>query len=299
MPCHPERSEGSLKGKQLEENGINQAIMKNFLKKYWWCIIIIVFAPIVINYLLLIPAIGPVVGNNIHWLAFWGSYLAALIPTVGAFMILYIQRRDSLEENEKRRKENDENRNLQINILKYQQEMQWLNEKKGILIDFALSLNKDDLIELSNKIAANQDILPDIKRLLADLVLNDSRIGFMRVSEKTESFKVFNTKRQSAFNTYRDSLLDLQEVNIIFLRTTIAQRNAVLNNHLQQGLIHDGLRNIMLAYPSEYHFIHSSPVEISIKLIAALPDLLEDTRKAALDYVKSEEERLAKLLEDN
>lgn len=82
------------------------------------------------------------------------------------------------------------------------------------------------------------------------------------------------------------------------MRTTIAQRNAVLNNHLQQGLIHDGLRNIMLAYPSEYHFIHSSPVEISIKLIAALPDLLEDTRKAALDYVKSEEERLAKLLEE-
>lgn len=233
------------------------------------------------------------------WLFFWGSYLAALIPTIGAFMILYIQRRDSLEENEKRRKENDENRNLQINILKYQQEMQWLNEKREILVDFALSLSKDHLIELSNKIAANQDILPDIKRLLADLVLNDSRIGFMRVSEKTESFKVFNTKRQSAFNTYRDSLLDLQEVNIIFLRTTIAQRNAVLNNHLQQGLIHDGLRNIMLAYPSEYHFIHSSPVEISIKLIAALPDLLEDTRKAALDYVKSEEERIAKLLEDN
>ena len=65
--------------------------MNDFLKKYWWCIIIIVFAPIAINYLLLIPAIGPVVGNNVHWLSFWGSYLAALIPTVGAFMILYIQ----------------------------------------------------------------------------------------------------------------------------------------------------------------------------------------------------------------
>ena len=111
--------------------------MKDFLKKYWWCVIIIVFAPIVINYLLLIPAIGPVVGEDVHWLSFWGSYLAALIPTVGAFMILYIQRRDSLGENEKRRKENEENRNLQINILKYQQEMQWLNEKRDILIDFA------------------------------------------------------------------------------------------------------------------------------------------------------------------
>ena len=251
-----------------------------------------------INYLLLIPAIGPVVGNNIHWLAFWGSYLAALIPTVGAFMILYIQRRDSLVENEKRRKENEENRNLQINILKYQQEMQWLNEKKGILIDFALSLNKDDLIELSNKIAANQDIMPDINNLLANLVKNDSRVGFMRVSEKTDRFKEFNTKRQSAFNIHRDALLDLQEINILFMRTPVAQRVPVLHNRLQQGLIHSGLRDIIFSYPFESVFLQQNPVEISIKLIATLPDLLEDTRKVALDYVKSEEERLAKLLEE-
>lgn len=273
--------------------------MKDFLKKYWWCIIIIVFAPIVINYLLLIPAIGPVVGDNVHWLSFWGSYLAALIPTVGAFMILYIQRRDSLGENEKRRKENEQNRNLQINILKYQQEMQWLNEKRKILIDFALSLSKDDLIELSNKIAANQDILPDIKNLLANLVKNDSRIGFMRVSEKTESFKEFNTKRQSAFNTHRDALLDFQEINILFMRTPVTQRLHVLHNRLQQGLIHSALSGIIFSYPSESFFLQQNPVDISLKLIASLPNLLEDTRKAALDYVKSEEERIAKLLEEN
>lgn len=273
--------------------------MKDFLKEYWWCIIIIVFAPIVINYLLLIPAIGPVVGDNVHWLSFWGSYLAALIPTVGAFMILYIQRRDSLGENEKRRKENEQNRNLQINILKYQQEMQWLNEKRKILIDFALSLSKDDLIELSNKIAANQDILPDIKNLLANLVKNDSRIGFMRVSEKTESFKEFNTKRQSAFNTQRDALLDFQEINILFMRTPVTQRLHVLHNRLQQGLIHSALSGIIFSYPSESFFLQQNPVDISLKLIASLPNLLEDTRKAALDYVKSEEERIAKLLEEN
>ena len=188
--------------------------MKDLFKKYWWGILIAVFAPIVINYILLIPTIGPVVGDNTHWLSFWGSYLAALIPSAGAFLILYLQREDNHQENE-------QNRQLQINILKCQQEMQWLNEKKEILIDFALSLNKDDLIELSNKIAANQDIMPDIKNLLANLVKNDSRVGFMRVSEKTDRFKEFNTKRQSAFNIHRDALLDLQEINILVFHLLI------------------------------------------------------------------------------
>lgn len=265
--------------------------MKDLFKKYWWGILIAVFAPIVINYILLIPTIGPVVGDNTHWLSFWGSYLAALIPSAGAFLILYLQREDNHQENE-------QNRQLQINILKYQQEMQWLNEKKEILIDFALSLNKDDLIELSNKIAANQDIMPDIKNLLANLVKNDSRVGFMRVSEKTERFKEFNTKRQSAFNIHRDALLDLQEINILFMRTPVAQRVPVLQNRLQQGVIHSGLRDIIFSYPFESVFLQQNPAEISIKLIATLPDLLEDTRKVALDYVKSEEERLAKLLEE-
>lgn len=140
--------------------------MKDFLKKYWWFILIILLSPVAINYMLLFPAIGPVVGDNVHWLSFWGSYLAALLPTVGAFMILYIQRRDSLGENEKRRKENEDNRNLQINILKYQQEMQWLNENREILIDCVCALDKDHLIEVAHKLECKKDITLEVKAIL-------------------------------------------------------------------------------------------------------------------------------------
>lgn len=260
--------------------------MKDLLKKYWWLLIAIVVTPVIVNYALLIPAFGPVVGDNVHWLAFWGSYLTSLVSALIAFLILFIQRRDNHNENK-------HNRQLQINVLKYQQEMQWLNEKRDILIDFALSLSKDDLIELSNKIAANQDILSDIKNLLANLVKNDSRVGFMRVSEKTESFKEFNTKRQSAFNTHRDALLDLQEINIIFKRTGYNMRHMVLQDHLNRKLIHNGLMKVISSYSSYDVFLQQNPFEVANKLIFSLPDLLEDTRKAALDYVKSEEERIA------
>lgn len=115
----------------------------------------IVIAPVLVNYLLLLPSVGPIVGDNVHWLSFWGSYLAALVP----FIILFIQREDN-------HKENERNRHLQVDVLKYQQEMQWLNEKKDILIDFALALSKDDLIGLSNKIGEGKDILQDVKDLM-------------------------------------------------------------------------------------------------------------------------------------
>lgn len=281
-----------LRSYMNKENNQSNSTLKVILKKYWWIVAICLIAPIAINYALLIPAFAPVVGTNIDWLSFFGSYIAAIIPALGAFIILFIQREDN-------HKENEQNRQLQINVLKYQQEMQWLNEKRDILIDFALSLSKDDLIELSNKIAANQDILSDIKNLLANLVKNDSRVGFMRVSEKTESFKEFNTKRQSAFNTHRDALLDLQEIYILFMRTPVVQRVSVLHNRLQQGLIHSGLRDIIFSYPLESVFLQQNPVEISLKLIATIPNLLEDTRNVSLTYIKAEEERIAKLLEEN
>ena len=265
--------------------------MKDLLKKYWWGILIAVLAPIVINYILLIPTIGPVVGDNTHWLSFWGSYLAALIPSAGAFLILYLQREDNHQENE-------QNRKLQINVLKYQQEMQWLNEKRQILLDFSMALSRDDLVELTNKIGQNQDILLDVKRLLAHLVQVDSQVGFMRVSAETEQYKEFDAKRRSAFSTRMETLLDLQEVNFLFLNTSAHRRQEILNDHIQRGLIHKGLKDIISTYPSNEVFLLQKPFDISNKLISNLPNLLEGTRKAALTYVKSEEERIIRLLEE-
>lgn len=271
--------------------------MKDFLKKYWWCVIIIVFAPIVINYLLLIPTIGPVVGDDVHWLSFWGSYLAALIPTVGAFMILYIQRRDSLGENEKRRKENDENRNLQINILKYQQEMQWLNEKRDILIDCVMSLSRDNLIELSNKMQTQQFILLDIKHLLERLVRNDSRIGFMRVSTKTQEYNKFDTIRKNAYEAYREALLDIQEIAILFLTTDYTIRYSLLESHRQKGLISPRLNSIFSQYiPERIVLFQQNPADLANKIIDSLPDLMVITRDSALEYVRAEEKRITQLI---
>lgn len=270
--------------------------MKDFLKKYWWFILIILLSPVAINYMLLFPAIGPVVGDNVHWLSFWGSYLAALLPTVGAFMILYIQRRDSLGENEKRRKENEDNRNLQINILKYQQEMQWLNDKKQIVINSALTLGKDSLRELSYLMGLNRDILPEIKILFEKLVKSDSDIDFMIVPMKTKEYYSFIKNRKDAYNIYRDALLDIQEINQVFVRSQQMSRRGEFRKRLERGLISQRLQTIAQSYWVEEAFLNESPSIIADKIISHLPPLMENIRNSAFEYIKSEEERISQLL---
>ena len=246
--------------------------------------------------MLLFPAIGPVVGDNVHWLSFWGSYLAALLPTVGAFMILYIQRRDSLGENEKRRKENEDNRNLQINILKYQQEMQWLNENREILIDCVCALDKDHLIEVAHKLECKKDITLEVKAILDNLLKNDSRVAFMQVSHRTEEYNTFNDKRSAAYVVFRDALLDLQEINILFQLTGFNKREIVLHERLQRKHVHRGLQRVISRYSNIQDFIQLNVGDVSALLLSVTPNLLEDTREAALAYIKSEERRISKLL---
>lgn len=270
--------------------------LKTILKKYWWILTISIFAPIIINFSLLIPSFTPVVGTNIEWLSFFGSYIAAIIPALGSFIILFIQREDNHRENKKREWENERNRQLQLDVLKYQQEMQWLNENREILIDCALALDKDHLVELAHKLEISQDILYDVKSVLDNLVRCDSTVGFMYVSQKTEEYNDFNTQRSSAYIMFRDALLDLQEINILFRQTGFNRRRLVLQERLQQGYIHKGLNAVISKFPSEQDFLNSNAAEVSAMLISITPDLFEETRKAALTYIKSEENRISRIL---
>ena len=269
---------------------------KTILGRYWWILMISVFAPIIINFLLLIPAFTPVVGEDVDWLSFFGSYIAAIIPALGSFIILFIQREDNHRENKKREWENERNRQLQVDVLKYQQEMQWLNEKKNIYIDFALSLSKNNLIELANKMGVGQSIFLDAKHLLDELVRNDSRVGFISVSTETEEFQKLMSQQKEAFLVYRDALIDLQQINRIFILVEQSQRYAILQRSLKDDDIKTGLKDVIATYPSEAAFLMQTPHDVAIKLIFSMPDLLELTRKAALNYIRSEEGRILKLL---
>ena len=112
--------------------------MIDILKKYWWVILLIISVPIIINCLILKPAMFKFVGKDTDWLNFWGAYIGTVLSSCIAFYVL----RKQLSQNQN---ENENNRTLQINILKYQQKSQWLTELKIKLAEYYKAFSFNDI----------------------------------------------------------------------------------------------------------------------------------------------------------
>ena len=93
--------------------------MKQWLKKYWWLPLCILFAfslPVFVNtaFLLFHFNTGAEL-NNATWLGFWGSYLGGLLSSVAALIALYLTYRQQ-ERYHKEAKESDRLRVLPVAI---------------------------------------------------------------------------------------------------------------------------------------------------------------------------------------
>lgn len=128
-------------------------------KKYWWILFLIILVPWVINYIMIQPRICEITGNDTSWLSFWGGYIGSIISSSIALLILWQQ----LKQNHQ---ENDDNRKLQLNNIKYQQKNQWLNLLRSKLADYYYSFCFHDLTFLEVKIyekGNRNDIRNEIK----------------------------------------------------------------------------------------------------------------------------------------
>lgn len=91
------------------------------LKKYWWCFLIALIAvPIGLNFILLIPAFTPIVGDNQVWLSFIGTLIGALASFVMIFFTAKTleQNKEQLDEL-KRQWEEDHRPHLYGRIVAY------------------------------------------------------------------------------------------------------------------------------------------------------------------------------------
>lgn len=130
---------------------------------YAWIIIAIILAtPIIINWLILKPSFFEYIGTGVDWLSFWGSYLGAIISAGVALAILYIQRKDN-------EKQNEENRTLQINVLKHQQKTQWLNELKSKCLEYYLGFDINALVDFKSSINISATTQKDSFDILKEL----------------------------------------------------------------------------------------------------------------------------------
>lgn len=118
----------------MMKSGIRQ------IRKYWLQILLIIVTPLIINLLMGLPTYFPTVGDSSSWLGFWGSYIGAILSSAIALYILYKQ-------NQQNHNENIINRNLQLAVIKYNQELDKLRDLRTALVDFQASF---DYIEITN-----------------------------------------------------------------------------------------------------------------------------------------------------
>lgn len=74
---------------------------KRKIKLWLWiiCIFVIVGLPFAINYILLIPAFTPLVGDNKDWLSFLSGYIGAIIGAAISLFVMYLTFTNTKREN--------------------------------------------------------------------------------------------------------------------------------------------------------------------------------------------------------
>ena len=110
------------------------------IKKYYIQLLLIIATPLIINTLMVQPMLFPITGDRSSWLSFWGSYIGAVLSSAIALYILYKQ-------NQQNHVENIANRNLQLSVIKYNQELDKLRDLRTALVDFQASF---DYLEINN-----------------------------------------------------------------------------------------------------------------------------------------------------
>ena len=157
-------------------------LFKAFLKAYWWAILIILITPVLLNFIILSPVFLTIIGGSSEWLSFHGSYIGSVIASMITLYVLYKQPKHNHEENEKTRIENqavnENNRQLQLNILKYEQEKQWLQEMRLACVNNIDSYNLNDIREICTAFTFHdyEYISPKIKNIIDKLDYTDTTI---------------------------------------------------------------------------------------------------------------------------
>lgn len=200
---------------------MNKNHIKNIFICIGICIICIVGIPILINILILKPRLFDIVGTSTDWLSFWGGYLGAIISAGVAFAILCIQRQDNEKQSKKNRDENkiqnNSNRQLQLNVIKYQQQVQWLNELKSKCIEYFNAFDQNDIINLCNLIHKNKkETILEAEELINKLINKNNKatfaIEFLFTKERDEEEIKTLSKLQEYNLAFKALICDTQYI---------------------------------------------------------------------------------------
>ena len=284
---------------------MNKNHIKNISISIGICIICIVIIPILINILILKPRLFETVGTSTDWLSFWGGYIGAIISTCTAFLILYIQRRDNKKDNEYNRKsnetQNDNNRKLQLNIMKYHQQSSWLENFINTSLELYNAFNHNDIIMITNIILNHPNEAFNMMKPLFDRIDSKyAKFSFIR-KQDDQANKLANDIYQ-VYVSYRQALNDLQWI-ALYLKGSI-EPNLINKTHFinyiqnQASINKNASHFTQRLYQSNgcgYDYFNNM-----LRIINAESSTFEGVvRDKMYEYIRQEQQRIDNILTEN
>ena len=269
---------------------MENSMIKLFVKYKWYIIagfLFMILAPVIINKILLMPIITDIVGDNTNWLSFWGSYLGAIISFAIAFIVLFVQREDN-------HKENKQNRQLQINAIKYQQQRQWLDNLSKAMIDNIMMYNPNHLSNIINLMSQKQGfrlIHDQIRDLLNQLILTDTAVGFLMPESQSEALRGFNRLRKECHTNYT---LIIEKIEIIAIKycSLIEKRKY----EYDQNTISGNLKNFLNGLDSIN--TEKGLLDEVESLKVSFDDTFERIRTSAINCLNEEKKRIESIIKE-
>lgn len=272
-------------------------------------IIIIVTAlilPIFINALHLVDTDCEILHKPSEWTVFWGSYLGAIISAGVAFAILYIQRKDNEKQNKENRNKNEtqnkSNRQLQFNIMKYQQQSHWLDNFRIVSLEYCHSFNYNDIVLISNTMWNYPDEAFNMMKPLFERATK-CNANFSFVRKQDESANELNDYIDSIYTSYKQVLIDLQWITLYYKSTfpTNRDQQSCISFLRQQYKTQKDLNHIIQVLEQPYYGAnHRKYFENVVQNIILESKSNEpNVRDKIYEYIKQEQERIDNILTDN
>ena len=209
-----------------------------YIKEYFIQLLLIIATPLIINTLMVQPILFPITGDSSSWLSFWGSYIGAVLSSAIALYILYKQ-------NQQNHTENIVNRNLQLSVIKYNQELDKLRDLRTALVDFQASFDYMEITNIASKFIEGH-FGEEERARLKYLVCDIDEKGFkatllLDLMSSSNSVNEFNLVYNKIYNRYGlilgelSSFLDLMQD----LPQNKSEKRSYIEEHLKYWEIYD------------------------------------------------------------
>lgn len=206
------------------------------IKKYYIQLLLIIATPLIINTLMVQPMLFPITGDSSSWLGFWGSYIGAVLSSAIALYILYKQ-------NQQNHVENIANRNLQLSVIKYNQELDKLRDLRTALVDFQASFDYLEINNIASKFIDGhygEEERARLKYLVRDIDEKGFKATLLLdLMPKSDSVNKFNLIYNNLYNSYGLILGDFS--SFLDLMQDLPKNKAEKKDYVEENLKYWGI----------------------------------------------------------